>query len=642
MDQKNASGRTVYLENIPYRDAQEKFLGAFPAPYDKEELLPVAECSGRITSRPVFARLSSPHYHASAMDGIAVDSSATSGARETSPIVLKQDVDAFWVDTGDPLPPRTNAVVMVEEVHDRGSGALEIVAAVSPWENVRVYGEDMVETELILPALWKLRPVDLGAVLAGGHKKVWVRRRPVVAIIPTGSELVPPTQDPGPGQVIEFNSTVFGAIVREWGAEPSVHPIVPDDLLKIEEAVQKAAESADLVLIGAGSSHGSEDYTAQVMSNLGEVLVHGIATRPGKPVVLGRIGNVPAVGVPGYPVSAVLALDLFVRPLISHMLSVPQKKLETTTAILTKSIVSPMGVDEFVRVKLGRVGDRIVAAPVSRGAALTTSLVRSDGVVVVPSGLEGVLANREVEVLLHKPLSEIMGQVVAIGSHDPVLDLIANSLRRLHPDMTLSSANQGSLGGLMAIRRGEAHMAGTHLLDEETGEYNVSFVRKYLPDAKVYLITLSHRLQGFMVQPGNPKGISDVDDLQKPGVQFVNRQRGSGTRVLLDYTLAKKGIDPSRIAGYEREEYTHTQVAASVKSGAADAGLGVLSAARALSLDFVPWRKERYDLCIPAEYLDHPGVAAVLDIIRWDAFKAEVQALGGYDLLEAGKVQWPR
>jgi putative molybdopterin biosynthesis protein len=185
-------------------------------------------------------------------------------------------------------------------------------------------------------------------------------------------------------------------------------------------------------------------------------------------------------------------------------------------------------------------------------------------------------------------------------------------------------------------------MAGTHLLDETSGEYNIPSIEKYLDGVPVVLVTLSYRQQGFMVPPGNPKGIRAIEDLVKPGVQFVNRQKGSGTRVLLDYALRQKGLDASAIRGYEREEYTHTQVAASVKSGAADAGLGVLSAARALGLDFVPWREERYDLCIPAEYMDHPGVAAVLDIIRSDVFQKQVESLGGYDLRDAGKVQWPR
>ena len=292
--------------------------------------------------------------------------------------------------------------------------------------------------------------------------------------------------------------------------------------------------------------------------------------------------------------SAVLAMDLFVKPAIQQLLGLPLSEPEKTKAVLSRSLTSPMGVDEFVRAKLGRVGGRLVASPVTRGAALTTSLVRADGTVIIPRGREGLTGGREVEVILHKPIQEILGQVVAIGSHDLTLDIIANLLRSIYPEFTLSSANQGSLGGLMALRRGEAHVAGTHLLDEETGEYNVSYVRKYLDGHDIRLITLVYRMQGFMVRPGNPKDIRDVEDLVRSDVQFINRQKGSGTRVLLDYALREKGVDASSIKGYEREEYTHTQIAAAVKSGAADVGLGVLSAARALGLDFIPWREERY------------------------------------------------
>jgi putative molybdopterin biosynthesis protein len=637
--QRDKDGRTVYLRNIPYSEARETFLKSLGGLMTDEECIAVTESLGRVTSRAVFAKISSPHYHASAMDGVAVNADVTFGARETAPRTLLIGRDAFWVDTGDPLPPGTNAVIMVEELHDRGDGNLEIVTPVAPWEHVRVYGEDMVESELILPAHWRIRPVDMGACLAGGRSEIWVRKMPVISIIPTGSELVPPGEKLEPGQICEFNSTIFAGLVREWGGVPRISPIVPDDLHAILEAVRRASENSDIVLIGAGSSHGSEDYTAEVMSRLGEVFVHGTATRPGKPVVLGRVAGKIAVGVPGYPVSAVLAMDLFVKPAIQQLLGLPLSEPEKTKAVLSRSLTSPMGVDEFVRAKLGRVGGRLVASPVTRGAALTTSLVRADGTVIIPRGREGLTGGREVEVILHKPIQEILGQVVAIGSHDLTLDIIANLLRSIYPEFTLSSANQGSLGGLMALRRGEAHVAGTHLLDEETGEYNVSYVRKYLDGHDIRLITLVYRMQGFMVRPGNPKDIRDVEDLVRSDVQFINRQKGSGTRVLLDYALREKGVDASSIKGYEREEYTHTQIAAAVKSGAADVGLGVLSAARALGLDFIPWREERYDLAIPAMYMDHPGVGSVLKVIESDRFKKEVQALGGYDTRDTGKAR---
>lgn len=636
----NPSQRQVYLEDIPYEIAREKLLRAFQGTLMAGETRPVVECLGRVTASPVFATVSSPHYHAAAVDGVAVDAAVTFEARETAPVILTVGENAFWVDTGDPLPPGTNAVIMVEDLADKGAGKLEIVSAVAPWENVRIYGEDMVETELILPANHKLRPVDIAAVLAGGVTETSVRRQPLVTFIPTGSELVPPGARPAPGQIIEFNSAMISGMVREWGGIPKVTPIVPDDFHAILEAVKRALSESDLVLIGAGSSAGSEDYTFRVLDELGEVFLHGIATRPGKPVVLGRASGKPVIGVPGYPVSAALDMELFVKPLLHRFLGLPSPPPDTVTATLSRNVVSPMGVDEFVRVKLGKVGKKLVATPLVRGAALTTSLVRADGILVVPRGREGFMGGREVEVQLVRPLWEILGTVVHIGSHDPILDIIANLLREMRPEMTFSSANQGSFGGLLALRRGECHMAGTHLLDEETGTYNVPYLQRYLPNMDVVLVTLVYRQQGLIVRPGNPKNIRDIQDLTRPEVTFVNRQKGAGTRVLLDLALKEKGISPSLIRGYDREEYTHTQVAAAVKSGAADAGLGIMAAARALGLDFIPWREERYDLAILSEYLDHPGVRAILEIIRSDCFKEQAESMGGYSTRDTGRVIW--
>lgn len=632
--------RKVYLEEIPLEDAQREFLQHFSNQLSPAETIPVPAGAGRVTAKPVFACLSAPHYHASAMDGVAVMAEKTFGASETSPIKLVLGEDALWVDTGDPLPPGTNAVIMVEDLHEIPTGEVEIIAAVSPWENVRLLGEDMVQTELIIPANHRLRPVDLGAILAGGVTEVTVHRRPQVAIIPTGSELVAPGMVPSPGQIIEFNSTMFAAEVREWGGQAVVFPITPDDYSQIKAQTALAAQAADIVLLGAGSSAGSEDYSSRVIAELGEVFVHGVATRPGKPVILGQVEGKPVIGVPGYPGSALLALELYLKPLLEGFLGLGPQEPYQVTACLARTVASRLGMDEFVRVKLGPVGGQLVATPLPRGAALTTTMVRADGIVVVPRSSEGIQAGKEVQVRLLRPESEIRNTVVAIGSHDLTLDIIANLLREKYPKYTLSSAHMGSLGGLLALRRGECHLSGTHLLDPKTGEYNVTYLERYLSGQRVCLINLAYRQQGLMVLPGNPKRISKLADLTRPEVTFINRQRGAGTRVLLDWALKEEGIDPTDIKGYSREEYTHTTVAAAVKSGAADVGLGVLSAARALELEFIPWRAERYDLAIMADYLEHPGVKAILDVIQSQEFKDQVEALGGYDLSDCGQVMW--
>lgn len=638
------STRKIYLESLPRDEALNRLFQALDQAgwRPQREIIPTDEALGRITAEPVRARISAPHYNASAVDGVAVKASDTFGATETSPRVLTIGEQAFWVDTGDPLPPGCDAVIMVEHVNllDDGhhSGArCEILAPVAPWQDVRQIGEDVVATEILLPEGHVIRPQDLGALLAAGILEVPVVRKPVVTFIPTGSEIVEPTPDPALGEIIEFNSRVILSMVREWGGRPRRSPIVRDDYDLIRRAVQEAVAQSDIVIVNAGSSAGSEDYTVHVLKELGQVLAHGVAIRPGKPVMLGLIDGKPFVGLPGYPVSTWLTADLFVKPLVYRALGQPVPQRETVQASLARRITSPMGVEEYVRVKLGRVGDRLVATPISRGAAVITSLVRADGLLTVPADREGIGEGTEVTVELLRPFSDIQETVVTIGSHDTSLDLMGSYLRR-KGGYYLSSAHVGSQGGLLALRRGEAHMAGVHLLDEATGDYNTSYVHKYLGKPAL-LVLLARREQGFIVPKGNPKGITSFRDLARPDVRFVNRQRGAGTRLLLDYHLKQEGISPAQVQGYRWELFTHLNVAAAVKAGDADAGLGIRSAAQALDLDFVPVAWEEYELCIPAELEEHPGVQAVLSLLRDPEFLAAVESLGGYDCSDSGRIR---
>ena len=636
--------RKVYLEDIPLDEAWRRFIAALKAaglwrPFDGEEI-PVADALGRVTAEPIWARVSSPAYHAAAMDGYAVRSSDTLGATETAPTRLAVEAQARYIDTGDPLPAWADTLIPIEQVHFiERPPSIEILAAVAPWSNVRSMGEDMVATELVLPANHALRPVDLGAIAGCGHATVNVRRRPRVAIIPTGSELVTAEQAAGaglqPGDIIEYNSIVLAAEVEQWGAIPTRYPIVPDDHERIKAAVIDAAAQHDLVLVNAGSSAGSEDFTARVVEELGTLLVHGVAVRPGHPVILGflqsPISNVqcPIIGVPGYPVSAALTGEIFIEPLLAKWRGQPPLRKPTLKATITRKLLSPMGEDEWVRVTVGRVGDRVVAAPLSRGAGVITSLVRADGIVRIPRFSEGVGAGDEVTVELYAAPDEIERTIVHIGSHDLTLDLLAQHLAE--SGRRFVSANAGSLGGLIALRRGEAHLAGSHLLDPETGEYNVSYIKQYLPNVPVVLVTLLRREQGLIVAKGNPKGIESLADLTRLDVRYVNRQRGAGTRVLLDYRLGVLGIAPEQVRGYEREEYTHLAVAAAVQSGVADCGLGVRAAARALDLDFVSVEWERYDLVIPKQYYESDLLRPLLALIRGDSFGRAVAELEGYD-----------
>ncbi len=663
--------RKVYLEDIPLDEAWRRFSEALKAigrwrPIEGEDI-PVPEALGRVTARPIWAHVSSPAYHASAMDGYAVRAEETITANDTHPLRLELGPQAQYVDTGDPLPGWADAVIMIEHVQPIGNAPtgdthIEIRAPIAPWTAVRPLGEDMVATELVLPANHVLRPVDLGALAGSGHAAVNVRRKPRVAVIPTGTELITMEQvvrsGVKAGDIIEYNSIVLAAEVEQWGGIATRYPIVIDDFERIKTAVQDAVTKHDLVLINAGSSAGSEDFTARVVQELGTLLVHGVAVRPGHPVILGLVNHgsgirnsaTPIVGVPGYPVSAALTGEIFVEPLLAKWLGLPGHQKPTLRGNITRKLLSPMGEDEWVRVTAGKVGDRIVAAPLSRGAGVITSLVRADGIVRIPRFSEGVDTGAEVTIELYADPAEIDRTIVHIGSHDLTLDLLAQHLAEMTsdsptPDRSAQrrfvSAHAGSLGGLIALRRGEAHLAGSHLLDPETGEYNFSYIKQYLPDVPVVVVTLLRREQGLIVAKGNPKNITSLKDLARSEVRFVNRQRGAGTRVLLDYRLKELGITAESVHGYQREEYTHLAVAAAVQSGVADCGLGVRAAARALDLDFISVEWERYDLVIPQQFYESELLQPLLTLIRGEAFRKVVAELEGYDSSGMGEVMTP-
>lgn len=609
------------------------------------ERIPVQEAQGRTTAAAVFAKYSSPFYHSAAMDGYAVRFADTFGASETSPGQLKLGQQALPIDTGDPLPEGFNAVIMIEDVNRISEEVIEIYSPATPYQHVRTIGEDIVATELIVPENHRLRAIDIGALLASGHLDIEVRKRPVVAIIPTGTEIIESEtvreRPPLPPEIIEYNSAVLAGLARDAGAEALRLPIVKDDLEALKSALLGAQGRSDIVLINAGSGRGSEDYTLAALAELGEVFVHGVAIKPGKPVIMGLIGGTPVFGIPGYPVSAYLTFQLFVRPVIARLLGAGTEEPETLRAKLSRPVLSPLGVDEFVRVKVGLVGDTYITTPVGRGAGLLMSLVRADGILRVPSSSEGLQAGQEVEVSLVRSREEIKNTLVCIGSHDNALDILANILKKNHPSFSFSSAHVGSMGGLMALKKGEAHLAGAHLLDEQTGDYNVPFLQRLFPNRPVVLVNLVYRQQGLLVKRGNPKGITGFADLIREEVGFVNRQPGSGTRLLLDKHLRELNITPSLIKGYEREEYTHMSVASAVLTGLADAGLAVYSSAKALGLDFIPVADERYDLAIPAELLETGMLRILLSIIREDReFRSVVESLGGYDTRDMGKVMW--
>lgn len=620
--------RNLYLSNTPvdeavsiYTEALKNIVGV------SYETIPTIEALNRTTKSAIYAKYCSPLFNASAMDGIAVISSHTNGASEAKPVDLVHGEDYKIVDTGDPIHPPFDAVIMAEDVIDLGDGKMRIIASAAPWDHIRPIGEDIIAGEMILPSNHHIRPIDIGVLLSAGILEIEVIKKPRVAIFPTGTEIIEPTATPKDGDIIESNSRMFENMVTVEGGVAYRFPPIEDNYEKIKGKVDAASREYDMVIVNAGSSAGTEDFTVHVLRELGTVLVHGVAIKPGKPVMLAIVNGKPVVGLPGYPVSAYIGFQNFVSPVLAMFTDGIGGKKQTVDAVITKRIVSSLKHKEYVRVKVGCVGDKIVAAPLARGAGAAMSLVRADGFCIIQQSSEGVEAGENVQVELYRSLEEIERTLVIIGSHDLIIDVIADMMPNKYKNMFVSSTHVGSMGGLMALKRREAHMAPIHLLDEESGEYNISYIKRMFQE-KMAIIRGVGRIQGFLVKKGNPLGIHTFEDLKR--CRYVNRQRGAGTRILFDYKLKEANIKPDEINGYDNEMTTHMAVAALVQSDSADVGMGIQSAAKAMGLDFIPVGLEQYDFAIPQEYLELEYVKAFITILKSDDFKEKLVELGGY------------
>ena len=622
--------RNTYIDNIDADEARKRY-------YEKLNIKPqweevdVINSLGRVTFEPQYAKFSSPNYNAVAMDGILVEASTTVGATEINPKILEEGKDFIYVNTGNVVVDPYDAVIMIEDVIEIEKGKIQILKSAHPWQHIRPIGEDIVATEMVIPSKHKIRPIDIGALLSGGIGKVKVYKKPQVGILPTGTEIIENIEELEKGKIIDSNSRLFEALVLENGGKSNRYSPVKDDYELLKEAVLKGVEENDILIIGAGSSAGSKDYTVKVIEELGEVIIHGVALKPGKPTILGMIKGKPIIGIPGYPVSAYLVFETFAKPLILKFIGLREEKDLFVTATISKKIVSSLKNRELVRVNLGFVGDKLIATPLSSGAGVTMSLVKADGIALIPQSLEGVEAGSTVDVKLLKPLNQIKETLVSIGSHDIIMDIVGDIMK-------LTSGHVGSMGGILAMRRGECHISPIHLLDLETGEYNISYVKRYFPGEKMAIIKGVKRHQGFIVEKRNPKDIKDFTDLTREDIVYVNRQRGAGTRILLDYHLGKNNIDSTHIEGYDREFTTHMAVATAVKTGSATTGLGIYSAAKALDLDFINVAFEDYDFLVPYKLLEDERVKEFIKTIKSEEFKERVNSLGGYGFENIGEI----
>lgn len=623
--------RKTYIQNndLSVYDDYLNYLGNLEL--DGEQIA-TEECLNRVTKHAIFAKCCDPMYNAAAMDGIAVVAEKTIDANDNNPLTLILDKDFIYINTGNPITGTYNAVIMIEEVLVLDDNTVQIISPAYPWQHVRVKGESIVEGEMILPSLSVMRPVDIAAVFASGNVKIKVVRKARLGIIPTGNEMVNDPNLLSSGHLMESNSKMFVNLALECNALPFTYPIVKDEEAELEKALIRASCENDIVIVNAGSSAGTKDFTVKVIEKLGEVFTHGFAIKPGKPTILGIINNKPVIGIPGYPVSAYVVFDYFLKPILYAMQGVHKPVPNTIKATLTRNITSTFKNTEIIRMSVGKVNGKLVATPLSRGAAQIMSLVKADGLIKIDRLSEGLEEGAIVEVELTKPLETIEKNLVVIGSHDLIIDVIGDK-------MPISSAHTGSMGGIMALLKGECHIAPIHLLCEESGVYNIPYVKKYFKGKTMALIKVVGRSQGIMVTKGNPHSIKSIKDIAMYSYPFANRQRGSGTRVLFDYLLKQNKISTTSIVSYEKEYNTHLAVAVAVENNVGYAGLGIGSVAKLMNLDFIKVGQEEYDFLTTVENLEDERIKKLIALLKSDTLKQKFDSFGDYSTDRLGEIE---
>ncbi|MDR6227542.1 molybdenum cofactor synthesis domain-containing protein [Desmospora profundinema] len=574
-------------------EAREILLESAP-PRPKVERIATRKARGRITAEPVRARLSMPSYPASAMDGIAVRSGRTQTATPETPVSLIEGTDFVWINTGDPLPEWTDAVIMVERVHIRGEREVAVTDPAIPFQHVRQIGEDVAAGETLLMARVRIRPVDQASLLAGGVREVPVLTRPRVTIIPTGKELVPPEIDPARGEIIEFNSTLLAETLQEWGAETRHGGIVPDDPDQIRRAVETALEWSDLVIVNAGSSKGSQDFVPAVLQKMGHLLVHGVAARPGKPTALAVVEGKPVLGLPGYPVSAHLSLEWFAKPWMEAWQGQETPSGESITARLAEPVKTRVGAEDHLRVRVVATPDGgWEALPLFRGAGATFSLSQADGWLRVPAETGEWKRGHEVSVRLSRPSSVIRRRLWIAGGDDPALDVLVSAWSEA---IGRPVARQAT-GEQEAVNRWRNGLCVGIVLETDAGGPCPALPDGW-DDQPATVVPLGEREWGWWVQKGNPHGITGVSDWRRSDLRWILPPRGYGSRLFLERLAARAGIPvPDACC----EIASCLKAAAAVSGGTAHAAWGIRTDLPPSDCWFLPdTRRSLYLLLSPA------------------------------------------
>ncbi|MFA7198089.1 MAG: molybdopterin biosynthesis protein [Methanoculleus sp.] len=597
-----------YLNLTPLPDALAAMRRAFP-PRDHTEIVPLSLSVGRVTTEPLYAGYSVPPADIARFDGYAVKSRETLGAQDQRPLPLH---DYLRINTGDLLPSSFDAVVMIEDTWDDG-GTPRVRKSAASWQNVRHAGEDVRAGDLVLPKGHQIRPFDLGALATYGITRVAVRSVRV-GIVPTGSDLVPLGVAPAPGQTMETNTLMAEAYLTRMGATCCRYGIVPDDPDLIRVAVQKAVAENDLVILSAGSSAGTRDFSRDVAGGLGEIVFHGIAVRPGKPALLAKIDGKPVLGMPGYPVAAQTILREVAGNLLAWWGLRPPPAGELDVR-LSRRLASDLGFDEFIPVSVGRVGGTCWATPHPRAGGIQMAVVRANGYLHIPAAHEGVEAGEEMRARLTVPAASIARTLVCVGQRDPALAELQNCLADL--GYHLHCCNASTVGAVLAVRAKTCHAASVAL--PETGTAWNDLVLRYLPGVDLL------RVQVARMELGIASAV-DLDDVAP--LRFINRPRGTAARIFLDAWLEQQGVDAGSLAGYDHEVRTHSAVATAVASGFADAGVCPASTAREAGLRFTPLGYESCDLVVQRELAADEGVASLIRAARSPAFGEFIRSTG--------------
>jgi putative molybdopterin biosynthesis protein len=636
-----AARQEQFLEVVSADEARARFEQHLDLSPLAAETVPLAAALTRVLAHDVVAAVDAPPFDRSNVDGFALRAIDTIGASDTAPKIFRLNAEliacgdapalevkpgtASTIATGGVIPRGADAVVMIEQTELIGEGAprnepsIELRRAAAPGQFISYAGSDIARGETLLRRGARIGSREIGMLAACGLASIDVVRRPKVAVLSTGDELVAPGSPLKPASVYDSNGAIIAAAVTEAGGEPLAMGAFPDDEAALEKAVRQALGTSDIVVLSGGTSKGAGDLSHAIVSRLGPpgILVHGVALKPGKPLCLGVIGDKPIVVLPGFPTSAIFTFHAFVAPVIRARAGLPPEAAQTLTARVPVRVASELGRKEFVLVSLIESEDGPVAFPTAKGSGSVTSFSQADGFLEIDALALSLDANSVVDVTLigsaaHAP------DLVIMGSHDVALDVVVGALaERGFSARTLAV---GSLGGVAAASRGECDIAPVHLIDPESGQYNV-----HLATPGLRLVRGWQRMQGILFRPGDKRfeGYRAQEALADASALMVNRNAGAGTRVLID-----KLLSGARPPGYANQPKSHNAVAAAIAQSRADWGVAIEPVAKLYGLGFLPLSPEHYDFLLVESRAGRPAVQAFLEALRDEKVRTRIRALG--------------